>query len=283
MADRELSRRGFLGVVASVAAGSISVPSAGAVESTPGRRGGKHFVLIHGAWHGAWCWYKIVAGLEEAGHRATALDLPSAGIDGTPPGTVTLQAQADRVIAFLDSLSEPVVLVGHSAGGAVISMVAETRPQKVEKLVYLTAFLLPDGLSQVSVAARDAQSLITRHLVFHPRRPFAADARSGGQTTNSRLHALGIQLLASNVRLHEQPRGVGVGHRHMLPTAQPTVTARAFVEAVGKGECLVLPRQQRNPIANRANQYRRVREPRQVEIPGEVLGELLDGDMIPAP
>jgi len=175
MADRELSPRGFLGVVASVAAGSISVPSADAVESTAGRRGGKHFVLIHGAWHGAWCWYKIVAGLEEAGHRATALDLPSAGIDGTPPGTVTLQTQADRVIAFLDSLSEPVILVGHSAGGPVISMVAETRRQKVEKLVYLTAFLLPDGVAPVSVTARDAQSLITRHLVFYPDGTFEVD------------------------------------------------------------------------------------------------------------
>src|SRR5213594_427487 len=115
---------------------SATPPSAGAVRSTARRRDGKHFVLIHGAWHGAWCWYEIVAGLEEAGQRATALDLPSGGIDGSPPDTVTLEAQADRVIAFLDSLSEPVVLVGHSAGGAVISMVAEARPQKVEKLVY---------------------------------------------------------------------------------------------------------------------------------------------------
>src|SRR6266436_39399 len=63
------------------------------------------------AWHGAWCGYKIVAGLEEVGQRATALDLPSGGIDGSPPDTVTLEAQADRVIALLDSLSEPVVLV----------------------------------------------------------------------------------------------------------------------------------------------------------------------------
>ncbi len=165
MAGRTLSRRRFLGVVASAAA----VGASGAVESSARRRDdGKHFVLVHGAWHGAWCWYKIVAGLEEAGHQATALDLPSGGIDHTPPGTVTLQAQADRVIAFLDGQSEPVVLVGHSAGGPVISLVAEARPQKIEKLVYLTAFLLPDGVSQVAVSARDEQSLITRHLVFHP-------------------------------------------------------------------------------------------------------------------
>ena len=56
-----------------------------------------------------------------------ALDLPSGGIDGSPPDTVTLEAQANRVIALLDSLSEPVVLVGHSAGGAVISRRARRR------------------------------------------------------------------------------------------------------------------------------------------------------------
>ena len=135
MADRKLSRRRFLGVAFAAAVSASATPgSAGAVRSAARRRDGKHFVLIHGAWHGAWCWYKIVAGLEEAGQRATALDLPSGGIDGSPPDTVTLEAQANRVIALLDSLSEPVVLVGHSAGGAVISLVAEARPQKVEKL-----------------------------------------------------------------------------------------------------------------------------------------------------
>ncbi len=168
MADRKLSRRHFLGLVAAAAASASaahpSSPWARAVEPTARRRDGKHFVLIHGAWHGAWCWYKIVAGLEEAGQRATALDLPSGGIDGTPPSTVTLQAQA----TFLDSLSQPVVLVGHSAGGPVISMVAEARPQQVEKLVYLTAYLLPDGVPLALVSARDGQSLVTRHLVAHP-------------------------------------------------------------------------------------------------------------------
>jgi len=128
MADRKLSRRGFLGVAFAAAVSASATPlPAGAVRSTARRGDGKHFVLIHGAWHGAWCGYKIVTGLEEVGQRATALDLPSGGIDGSPPDTVTLEAQADRVIAFLDSLSEPVVLVGHSAGGAVISRRARRR------------------------------------------------------------------------------------------------------------------------------------------------------------
>jgi pimeloyl-ACP methyl ester carboxylesterase len=159
-----LSRRRFLGVAASAAA----IGASGAIESTAHTRDPKHFLLVHGAWHGAWCWYKIVVGLEAAGHRVTTLDLPSGGIDGTPPETVTLQAQADRVVAVLDALSEPVILVGHSAGGPVISLAAEARPRAIEKLVYLTAFLLPDGGSQVAVVGRDPESLIAKHLLFHP-------------------------------------------------------------------------------------------------------------------
>lgn len=135
----------------------------------------RHFLLVHGAWHGAWCWYKIVAGLEAAGHRVTAIDLPSAGIDPTPAGIVTIAAQADRVVATLDALAEPVILVGHSAGGPPVSVAAEARPDRIEKLVYLAAFLLPDGASILTVASRDTGSLITHHLVFHPDGTFEVE------------------------------------------------------------------------------------------------------------
>jgi pimeloyl-ACP methyl ester carboxylesterase len=128
----------------------------------------RHFLLVHGAWHGAWCWYKIVAGLEDAGHRVTAIDLPSAGIDGTPAGSVGLRAQADRVVATLDALGEPVILVGHSAGGPAVSMAADARPDDIQKLVYLTAFLLPNGTSITAEAIRDEGSTLTRHLTLNP-------------------------------------------------------------------------------------------------------------------
>ena len=122
---------------------------------------------MHGAWHGAWCWYKIVAGLEDAGHRVTTIDLPSAGIDPMPAGSVTLQAQAERIVATLDTLGGPVILVGHSAGGPPVSMAAEARPDAIQKLVYLTAFLLPNGTSISAVALQDTNSLITQHLTFN--------------------------------------------------------------------------------------------------------------------
>jgi pimeloyl-ACP methyl ester carboxylesterase len=168
--SRSISRRRLLGAAASFAVTGVFGADARAATRVSRRpvRDPAHFVLVHGAWHGAWCWYKIVAALEAVGHRVTAVDLPSGGIDATPAPTVTLQAQADRVIALLDTLPAPVVLVGHSAGGPVISTVAEARPDKIAKLVYLTAYLLPVGSSILSAAAQDPGSLVTANLIIGP-------------------------------------------------------------------------------------------------------------------
>jgi pimeloyl-ACP methyl ester carboxylesterase len=172
MPNRGLSRRAFLG-----AAASATVAGVAPAAVPRGRRAKepRHFVLVHGAWHGAWCWYKIVAGLQDAGHRVAAIDLPSAGIDGTLPGSVSLQTQAERVIATLDAVAEPVILVGHSAGGAPVSLAAEARPDAVEKLVYLAAFLLPNGASIALTALADESSTLSQHFVVHPDGTFDVD------------------------------------------------------------------------------------------------------------
>ncbi len=103
------------------------------------------YVLIHGAWHGAWCWDKVVSLLKMKGHRVEAPDLPGHGKDRTPIGEVSLEAYAEKICKVLDAELEPVILVGHSMGGIAISQAAEYLPDKIETLVYLTAFLLRDG------------------------------------------------------------------------------------------------------------------------------------------
>src|SRR5262245_21064899 len=108
-------------------------------------RGMSTFVLIHGAWHAAWCWHKIVPRLEKAGHTVIAPDLPAMGRDRTPVNRVSLAKWRDTVCAVIDSVTEPVILVGHSRGGIVISEVAEHRPERVGVLVYVAAYLLDDG------------------------------------------------------------------------------------------------------------------------------------------
>jgi len=103
------------------------------------------FVLVHGAWHGGWCWEKVVPALEKQGHRACAPDLPAHGDDRSPPASVTLDRYAARVCDVIGEATEPVVLVGHSMGGAVISRAAELAPERIRKLVYLAALVPRDG------------------------------------------------------------------------------------------------------------------------------------------
>lgn len=124
------------------------------------------FILVHGAMHGAWCWHKIIPRLETSGHRVTAVDLPSQGIDRTPAQTVTLGRCVDRVCEILDTEKEPAILVGHTMGGAVISQTAEYRPNQVEMLVYVAAFLLKPGQSILHLAARDRRTQVLSNLYY---------------------------------------------------------------------------------------------------------------------
>jgi pimeloyl-ACP methyl ester carboxylesterase len=119
--------------------------------------------LIHGGWHGAWCWDRVAPLLEQDGHEVVRLDLPGHGEDRTPAVEVTLEGYTDRVVEALDALSEPAVLVGHSLGGVVISQAAERRPEKIEKLVYLCALLLPSGKSAIEASQEDAGSVILKN------------------------------------------------------------------------------------------------------------------------
>lgn len=118
------------------------------------------FVLVHGGMHGAWCWYKVVPELERLGHSVVAVDLPGHGADRTPLEQLTLQSCVERVTSALDSLPEPVILVGHSLGGVVISQAAQERPERIRELVYLSALMPEDGESSSELMKRDTGSAI---------------------------------------------------------------------------------------------------------------------------
>ncbi|QWW72451.1 alpha/beta fold hydrolase [Rhizobium sp. WYJ-E13] len=112
-----------------------------------------HIVLVPGAFHGRRCWSRLIPLLETAGHRVTAPELLGMGGDGTPLSEISLSIWADQIAAVLADIDEPVVLVGHSRGGALISEVAERVPQRVQLLIYLAAFILPSGKSVFDLAA----------------------------------------------------------------------------------------------------------------------------------
>ena len=111
------------------------------------------YVLVHGAFGGGWCWEPVVPGLEVAGNRVEAFDLPGAGDDDTPVADVTLDAYADRVCDALASDPEPAVLVGHSMGGMAVTHAAGRAPEQIAALIYVCAFLPPDGMSLVDLVS----------------------------------------------------------------------------------------------------------------------------------
>lgn len=111
------------------------------------------FILVHGAWHGGWCWDEVAPLLRAAGHQVVAPDLPGMGKDKTPLSKVDLSkwtlAISDEVVQAFD----PVFLVGHSRGGIVISEVGEIVPDRIKRLVYLAAFLVPTGKTLADMLA----------------------------------------------------------------------------------------------------------------------------------
>lgn len=158
--------------VASLVLGAALAGCGGGSDSGSGGGGGsggsgggaseppKSFVLVHGAFMGAWGWDSVEEGLSASGADVTVVELPAHGQDETPVQDATLDAYVGAVGDAVDAAatSGKVVLVGHSMAGMVISAVAEKKAEKIDKLVYLAAYLPKDGQSLQALAAQDKDS-----------------------------------------------------------------------------------------------------------------------------
>ncbi|MGE5109021.1 MAG: alpha/beta fold hydrolase [Sphingobacteriales bacterium] len=129
----------------------------------------KTFVLIHGSWHSAWNWHKVIPLLEKQGHKVIAIDLPGMGRDKTPIAEVSLQTSVEKICSVIDSVENKVILVGHSKNGIMISQAAEYRPEKIEKLVYLAAYLIPNGKTQREYSIQDTQGVLKPYVTVHEK------------------------------------------------------------------------------------------------------------------
>ncbi|WP_455280957.1 alpha/beta fold hydrolase [Cupriavidus necator] len=120
-----------------------------------------HFVLVHGAWHGAWCWSSVIPLLRAQGHGVTAVDLPGRWREPGELVGLTADDYVRIVEQVLRTVDGPIVLVGHSLGGATISLAAERVPDHVRRLIYLAAFLVPDGQTVGAIAGTDEHSSLS--------------------------------------------------------------------------------------------------------------------------
>ncbi|MCX2679013.1 alpha/beta fold hydrolase [Galbibacter sp. EGI 63066] len=126
----------------------------------------KTYVLVHGAWHGAWYFQTTKQKMEQSGSKVIAFDLPGHGNDKTDISQVSLDSYVERVKQEITKLDTSVILVGHSLAGFIISKVAEEMPDKVEKLVFVAAMIPNNGKSVLDILKADTGSELLNNLIF---------------------------------------------------------------------------------------------------------------------
>jgi len=144
----------------------------------------KTFILVHGSWHSAWNWHKVIPILEKKGHHVIAIDLLGMGRDKTPIQEATLQNNAAYLCRIIDEQPGQVILVGHSKNGIMISQAAEYRPDKIEKLIYLAAYLVPDGKTQLEYSAQDTAGVLKPYVTRY--------AETGSHTLQPEIYREGL-------------------------------------------------------------------------------------------
>ena len=210
------------------------------------------FVFVHGSWHSAASWQKVIPILEARGHVARALDLPGAGIhskapkaygerpldlaafatEPSPIAGVTQEERTQAVVSLIDEVGGNVVLVGHSFGGMTISAVAEAIPDRLHAVVYLSAFLLPPGMPALGLFQHEsvASTLVASLHLANPAVVGASriDPRSEDTGYRARLRETfygdlsdaDFSLALNNLHCDDEPAGVVV--------APSPVTAERF-------------------------------------------------------
>jgi pimeloyl-ACP methyl ester carboxylesterase len=126
----------------------------------------KTFVLVHGAWHGGWCWRRVSDLLERGGHKVFAPTLTGLG-----ERSHLLHPNVDLATHISDIVNvirweglHDIVLVGHSYGGLVISGVVEELHQSIASLVFLDAFVPQSGDSMASIGSERVRETIGKLL-----------------------------------------------------------------------------------------------------------------------
>jgi pimeloyl-ACP methyl ester carboxylesterase len=167
------------------------------------------YVLVHGAWHGGWCWQRVASLLRRAGHDVFTPTLTGLGERShLASPEVDLNTHVKDILGVLEYEDlRDVILVGHSYGGMVITGVADKAGDRLAHIVYLDAFVPQDGQSVFSLLPPEAVSQF---------RQLAKDKGEGwrllplpmerlGVTREADVHWVTSKLVLHPVKTFEQP------------------------------------------------------------------------------
>ncbi len=165
-------------------------------------------ILIHGAWHNGTCWNKVKGLLEKEGHFVEAMTLPGNGENDSKD--ITYDDYIDSVSAVIKKQEEKVIVVGHSSAGHIIQMAVPKIKEKVEKVVFNNAWILPDGKSQfdfvpdeIKCAMREGAKRSGNGAI--PLEPEFLKSMLATQATEDQIEALKKILVSQPLVIMETP------------------------------------------------------------------------------
>jgi pimeloyl-ACP methyl ester carboxylesterase len=221
-------------VLKGAAIAGLAAGIGGAVQAEAAEETARTFVLVHGAWHGGWCWVRVAGRLRALGHTVyTPTQTGLADRKHLLSKDITLDTFTRDIANLIEAeeLSD-IVLVGHSFGGLAISGVADLMPDRIRRLVYLDSLIVEGGKSPLSalspeiVAARKKLAEETSGGVSLPPPPPAAFGVSDpkdAEWLKRRMtpHPFGTYLSTLNIK---GPAGNGLPRTYLACT-NPIYTA----------------------------------------------------------
>ncbi len=187
------------------------------------------FVLVHGAWHGGWCWARVAPRLRDAGHTVFTPTMTGFGERShllTPENGLELNVADIANVLLWEDLSD-VILVGASYAGMVTTSVADRMPERIAALVYQNAFIAEDGVAQNDLLPGWRREMIEKELAEDPdawRMP-PPDPKLFGVTDPDDIAWIASKMTVQPAKTFQDKARITGGHK--------AITSRTYIRATG--------------------------------------------------